>query len=350
MAQEYCDPFTPIYTDLEEIRKAGERSANLTRQLLAFARKQTIAPKILDLNEAVKNILTMVQRLIGEDIDLFWRPGAGLWPVKMDPSQLDQILANLCINARDAIAGIGKLTIETENITFDAAYCATHQDYILGDYVQLALSDSGCGMDKHTLDHLFEPFFTTKEMGKGPGLGLATVYGIVKQNNGFINVYSEPGHGTTFKIYLSRHRAEVESALVSDATQPEEGGSETILLVEDEAAILAMTTAMLQRLGYNVLPANSPGEAIRLAESFSGKISLLLTDVVMPEMNGRDLARQMLLLYPYLKTLFMSGYTANVIAHHGVLDKGVEFIEKPFSKNDLAVRIRALMERDSPVI
>lgn len=350
MAQEYCDPFTPIYTDLEEIRKAGERSANLTRQLLAFARKQTIAPKILDLNEAVKNILTMVQRLIGEDIDLVWRPGAGLWPVKMDPSQLDQILANLCINARDAIAGIGKLTIETENITFDAAYCATHQDYILGDYVQLALSDNGCGMDKQTLDHLFEPFFTTKEMGKGTGLGLATVYGIVKQNNGFINVYSEPGHGTTFKIYLSRHRAEVESALACDATQPEEGGSETILLVEDEAAILAMTTAMLQRLGYNVLPANSPGEAIRLAESFSGKISLLLTDVVMPEMNGRDLARQMLLLYPYLKTLFMSGYTANVIAHHGVLDKGVEFIEKPFSKNDLAVRIRALMELDSLVI
>jgi PAS domain S-box-containing protein len=350
MAQEYCDSSSPIYDDLQEIRKAGERSVNLTRQLLAFARKQTIAPKVLNLNEAVTNILTMVQRLIGEDIDLVWRPGAGLWLVKMDPSQLDQILANLCINARDAIAGVGKLTIETENTTFDAAYCATHRDYIPGDYVLLALSDNGCGMDKETLDHLFEPFFTTKEMGKGTGLGLATVYGIVKQNNGFINVYSEPGHGTTFKIYLSRHRAEAESVLEGGATLSEEGGSETILLVEDEAAILAMTTAMLVRLGYNVLPANTPGEAIRLAESFNEKISLLLTDVVMPEMNGRDLARQMISLYPELKTLFMSGYTANVIAHHGVLDEGVEFIEKPFSKNDLAARIRALMERVSPAI
>ncbi len=345
MAQEYCDPSTPIYADLQEIRKAGERSVNLTRQLLAFARKQTIAPKVLDLNEAVKNILTMVQRLIGEDIDLVWRPAAGLWPVKMDPSQLDQILANLCINARDAIAGVGKLTIETEKITFDAAYCATHQDYIAGDYVLLALSDNGCGMERHTLAHIFEPFFTTKEMGKGTGLGLATVYGIVKQNNGFINVYSEPGHGTTFRIYLSRHRAEVETVAENDARLSKERGSETILLVEDEAAILAMTTAMLVGLGYNVLPAESPSGAIRLAESFNGKISLLLTDVVMPEMNGRDLARQMTALYPELKTLFMSGYTANVIAHHGVLDEGVEFIEKPFSKNDLAIRIRALMER-----
>jgi len=171
MAQEYCDPSTPIYDDLQEIHKAGERSVNLTRQLLAFARRQTIAPKVLDLNEAVTNILTMVQRLIGEDIDLVWRPGAGLWSVKMDPSQLDQILANLCINARDAIAGVGKLTIETENTTFDVAYCAAHRDYIPGDYVLLALSDNGCGMDRHTLDHIFEPFFTTKEMGKGTGLG-----------------------------------------------------------------------------------------------------------------------------------------------------------------------------------
>jgi len=340
MAQESVDPSLPLYADLEHIYKAAVRSANLTRQLLAFARKQTIAPKVLDFNEVVSSMLNMVQRLIGEDIDLVWLPKANLWEVKMDPSQLDQILANLCVNARDAIAGVGKITIETANTTFDARYCAAHQGYIPGDYVQLALSDNGCGMGMETLSHIFEPFFTTKETGKGTGLGLATVYGIVKQNNGFINVYSEPAQGTTFRIYLPRHRATNAFVAENGAAQPVKRGDETILLVEDEAAILEMTTTMLERLGYHVLPASTPGEALTLAESFDGVISLLLTDVVMPGMNGRDLARQIVALHPNITPLFMSGYTANVIAHHGVLDTGVQFLEKPFSKKDLASKIR----------
>ena len=347
MAQDQIDPAHQVYTDLVEIRKAAERSVNLTRQLLAFARKQTIAPKILDFNDAVSGMLNMVRRLIGEDIDLVWLPHFDLWPVKMDPSQLDQILANLCVNARDAIAGVGKVTIETENISFDETYCTRHPGFRPGEYVLLAVSDNGCGMDKDTLLHLYEPFFTTKEMGKGTGLGLATVYGVVKQNNGFINVYSEPGQGTTFKIYLPRHRAIAEPAVESFSKQPTARGQETILLVEDEPAILAMTRIMLERLGYTVLPANTPSEAIRLAETYAGRISLLLTDVVMPEMNGRDLTRHLMSLFPNLKPLFMSGYTANVIAHHGVLDQGVQFIEKPFSKKALADKIRAVLQQNS---
>jgi PAS domain S-box-containing protein len=348
IAQESVDPSLPLYTDLEHIHKAAVRSANLTRQLLAFARKQTIAPKILDFNEVVSSMLNMVQRLIGEDIDLVWLPKANLWEVKMDPSQLDQILANLCVNARDAIAGVGKITIETENSTFDARYCAAHQGYIPGDYVQLALSDNGCGIDVETLNHIFEPFFTTKETGKGTGLGLATVYGIVKQNNGFINVYSEPAQGTTFRIYLPRHRATTAFVADNGTAQPVKRGDETILLVEDEAAILEMTTTMLERLGYHILPASTPGEALALAESFNGTISLLLTDVVMPGMNGRDLARQIVALHPNITPLFMSGYTANVIAHHGVLDTGVQFLEKPFSKKDLASKIRDALNQHPP--
>jgi two-component system, cell cycle sensor histidine kinase and response regulator CckA len=347
MAMESVDPSLPLRADLEHINEAAVRSVNLTRQLLAFARKQTIAPKVLDFNEVVSSMLYMVQRLIGEDIDLVWLPKANLWQVKMDPSQLDQILANLCVNARDAIAGVGKITIETDNTTFDAQYCATHQGYIPGDYVQLALSDNGCGMALETINHIFEPFFTTKETGKGTGLGLATVFGIVKQNNGFINVYSEPGRGTTFKIYLPRYSAANASAAKNAARQSDKRGDETILLVEDEAAILAMTTAMLERLGYTVLPANTPAEALALAASYNGRISLLLTDVVMPGMNGRDLALQIKTLQPTVDTLFMSGYTANVIAHHGVLDTGVQFLEKPFSRNDLATKIREVLSRNA---
>ncbi len=210
LALEQMDPAQPLFTSMQEIRKAALRSADLTRQLLAFARKQTVAPKVLDLNETVEGMLKMLRRLIGEDIDLVWLPDSDLWPVKMDPSQIDQILANLCVNARDAIEGVGKITIETHKVTFDEAYCADHSGFIPGDFVMLAVSDDGQGMDKETLDKIFEPFFTTKGIGKGTGLGLATVYGIVKQNNGFINVYSEPGQGTTFKIYLPRHAAETE--------------------------------------------------------------------------------------------------------------------------------------------
>jgi len=340
MAQENVNPSLPLYADLEDIRKAAVRSANLTRQLLAFARKQTIAPQVLNFNTAVSSMLNMVQRLIGEDIDLVWLPRANLWPVRIDPSQLDQVLANLCVNARDAIAGVGKITIETENITFDQVYCANHHGYIPGEYVQLAISDDGCGMDRDALNHIFEPFYTTKETGKGTGLGLATVYGIVKQNNGFINVYTEPGQGTTFRIYLPRHSTQPDSAAEGAPAPLAKRGHETILLVEDEPAILAMTTTMLERLGYTTLPASTPDQALVLAESHDGAISLLLTDVVMPGMNGRDLARQILALHPEIRVLFMSGYTANVIAHHGVLDRGVQFIEKPFAKKDLAAKVR----------
>jgi PAS domain S-box-containing protein len=343
LALEEVGSFHPVYGDLKEIQKAGRRSAELTNRLLAFARKQTVAPKVLDLNHTVAGMLKMLQRLIGEDIDLAWLPHTSLWSVKADPSQIDQIMANLCVNARDAIANTGKITIETGNQVFDEDYCASHAGHVPGDFVRLAVSDDGCGMDKETQVHLFEPFFTTKPVGQGTGLGLATVYGIVKQNNGFLNVYSEPGHGTTFRIYLPRH---VDAALAVEEGQekPATRGSETILVVEDEPAILSLTKTMLQRLGYQVLAANTPGEAIRVAAQFSGQIHLLMTDVVMPEMNGRDLASKLSSTFPALKKLYMSGYTANVIAHHGVLDEGVLFIQKPFSKNDLARWIRTALD------
>ena len=344
LALEVVDSANPVFTDLREIQKAGRRSAELTNQLLAFARKQTVAPKVLDLNQTLAGMLKMLQRLIGEDIDLAWLPDTSLWSVKADPSQIDQILANLCVNARDAIADTGKVTIETGNKVFDEDYCASHAGYVPGDYVRLAVSDDGCGMDKETQAHLFEPFFTTKPVGQGTGLGLATVYGIVKQNNGILNEYSEPGHGTTFRIYLPRHADEavaVEAGQEKSATR----GSETILVVEDEPAILALTKTMLERLGYQVLVASSPGQAIQVAAEYTGQIHLLMTDVVMPEMNGRDLASQLSSTFPALKKLYMSGYTANVIAHHGVLDEGVIFIQKPFSKSDLARRIRAALDR-----
>jgi PAS domain S-box-containing protein len=344
MIMDQMDSSHLYFSNLQEIQSAAMRSADLTRQLLAFARKQTISPNVLDLNKMVDGMLNMLLRLIGEDIDLVWLPGKKLWPVNIDPSQIDQIIANLCVNARDAIAGVGKLTIETGICTFDESYCAVHMGFIPGEYVFLAVSDNGSGMDAKTQAKIFEPFFTTKPMDKGTGLGLSTVYGIVKQNNGFINVYSEPGQGTTFKIYLSRHTSNADHVRKKDSTEPSIHGNETILLVEDEPAILNLTTMMLQRLGYTVLAASTPGEAIRLAREHMGKIDLLMTDVVMPEMNGRDLAKNLLSLNPSLKRLFMSGYTANVIAHHGVLDEGVHFIQKPFSKKDLADSVKKALE------
>ena len=333
-----------LYADLKEIQSAAQRSADLTRQLLTFARKDIISPRQLDLNNTLESMLVMLRRLIGEDIDLIWKPASNTWPVKMDPSQIDQILANLCVNARDAIAGEGKLTIETGLQTFDAEYCKKHQGFIPGDFVVLAVSDNGCGMDKDTMKNLFEPFYTTKEVGKGTGLGLATVYGIVKQNDGFINVYSEPGQGTTFRIYLPRYLAETESHEKKTSDKINIDGTETILLVEDEPSILKMTRMMLERTGYKVLSAGTPGEAIALAREHAGEIHLLMTDVVMPEMNGRDLARNLLSLYPNLKRLFMSGYTANVIAHHGILDEGVNFIQKPFSREQIGIKIREVLD------
>ena len=337
------DATQPLIEDLQEILTAANRSAVLTRQLLAFARKQTVTPKILDLNETVEGMLKMLRLLIGEEIELAWLPTSTIWPVMMDPSQIDQLLANLCVNARDAIESVGKISIETRNATIDEIYGVDHPEAVVGDYVLLAVSDNGCGMDRQTLTMIFEPFFTTKEMGKGTGLGLATVYGIVKQNNGFINVYSEPGHGSTFKLYLPRHITTNEEVPTEIPAAQAPGGDETILLVEDDPAILGIARLLLERLGYRVLTAATPGEAIVLAQKHRDELQLLLTDVIMPEMNGSELARQLEALSPHLKILFMSGYTGDVIVQHGVLKEGVHFIPKPFSLQTLAVKIREVL-------
>jgi PAS domain S-box-containing protein len=338
------DPASPVHAHLTEISKAAERSADLTRQLLAFARKQTIAPRLLDLNEVVSGMLKMLQRLIGEDINLTWKPSSSPWPVKVDPSQIDQLLANLCINARDAISDVGTITIETENSVIDKSYSAHLADVAPGEYVRLSVSDDGFGMDRETLTHIFEPFFTTKEIGKGTGLGLATVYGIVKQNNGFINVYSEQGLGTTFTIYLPRQTGKPGQVPAEEVPEPLLCGQETILLVEDDPAILDMVRSILTIQGYRVLPANTTGEAIRLAGEHAGEIQLLMTDVIMPGMNGKDLANKLQLRHPQIKCLFMSGYTSNVIAHHGVLDEEVHFIQKPFTLTRLAAKLREVLD------
>ncbi len=340
LALDKADISEPLHADLKEVYNAAKRSVEITRQLLAFARKQTISPRLLDLNETVEGMLKMLRRLIGEDIDLAWLPGSGTSLVMVDPSQIDQILANLCVNARDAISGVGKVTIETDNVTFDAAYCDDHPGSVPGDFVLLAVSDDGCGMDKETLDHVFEPFFTTKGLGQGTGLGLATVYGIVKQNNGLINVYSEVEKGTTCRIYLPRHAGEASLSEMRGGAEIPKGRGETVLIVEDDASILKLAKSMIEMLGYAVLDATTPARAVDLAQKHAGKIHLLLTDVVMPEMNGRDLAGQLQILYPDLKVLYMSGYTANVIAHRGVLESGVSFIQKPFSVRDLADKVR----------
>jgi len=341
---EQMDSTQQFHAELEEIQKAARRSADLIRQLLTFARKQTVAPKVLDLNQTIAGMLNMLRRLIGENIDLSWMPGFGLWSINMDPSQIDQILANLCVNARDAIAGVGKLTVETKNATFDKEYCSTHAGSLPGEYVRIAVSDTGSGMDKATLAHIFEPFFTTKGFGEGTGLGLATVYGAVKQNNGFINVYSEPGQGTTFTIYIPRHVETTTDMQTTASTEPVVSGDEIVLLVEDEPTLLQMSRTMLGRLGYTVLAAGTPSEAIRLAGEYSGQIHLLATDVIMPEMNGRELSLRLLESRPEMKCLYMSGYTANIIANQGVLKEGVSFIQKPFSKNELASKVREAME------
>jgi PAS domain S-box-containing protein len=336
----------PLLTDLKEILSAAERSAALVKQLLAFARKQTAAPKVLDLNETVADILKMLQSMIGEDIDLTWRPADDLWPVKMDPTQIDQILANLCINARDAIAGIGGITIETGRVTLDPAYCKGDPDLVPGEYDWLTVSDTGTGMAPEIVSKIFEPFFTTKDTGRGTGLGLATVYGIVRQNNGFIHVDSEPGQGTTFKVYLPRHATETLKKQPQTPAAPVKKGHETILLVEDEPTILNMTKMMLERFGYQVLPAPTPGEAIRLVNAHDGEIQLLIADVIMPEMNGRDLAKAVVSRCPKIGCLFMSGYSEDIIAHSGVLDEGIHFIQKPFTMQDLTARVRQVLEDD----
>lgn len=340
------DPAHPVHAGLQEIRRTAERSAELTRQLLVFARKQTISPKVLDLNSVITAMLKMLERLIGEDIQLNWQPGPHLWQVNIDPSQIDQILANLCVNARDSISDIGRITIDTGNRVIDESYSVGNIESKPGEYVTLTVCDDGCGMDKETEAHIFEPFFTTKGSGKGTGLGLATVFGAVKQNNGFINVYSEKGIGTKFTIYLPRHQGNAVQVQEKCPVETAPRGNDTILLVEDEAAILTMVLTMLTEQGYTVLTSQSPVEAIRIAGEHANEIHLLITDVVMPEMNGRDLANNLLANYPQLKCLFMSGYTSDIITHRGVLEEGVNFIQKPFTLPGLASKVREVLDRE----
>ncbi len=341
LALESLDASDPLHDNLREIMNAGLRSADLVRQLLAFARKQTICPIQMDLNETVSSMLKMLKRLIGEDIELIWEPAADLWPVKMDPSQLDQILANLMVNARDAVSGIGRIVIKTDKIVFEKTDRTRPPGLTPGEFVMLSVSDNGCGMEKKTLNRLFEPFFTTKPQGQGTGLGLATVYGIVKQNNGYIYADSEPGNGTTFRLYLPRREdGEIRADQEASGYSKMAAGTETVLVVEDNAELLELTEKLLKRLGYNVLAAGNPNEAIRLATDYTGEIQLLLTDVIMPEMNGRDLREVLAPLRPEMKVLFMSGYTANAIAHHGVLGDGICFLQKPFTRDELAGKLR----------
>ncbi|MBU1413787.1 response regulator, partial [Myxococcota bacterium] len=322
----------------------ARRSAALTAQLLAFARKQPVVPRRLDLNARVEGMLKMLGRLIGEDIELVWLPGAGIGTILMDPSQLDQVLANLCVNSRDAIEGSGRITIETADVDLAETDCATMSDTAVpGPYVMLKVSDTGQGMDEETRSRLFEPFFTTKALGKGTGLGLATIHGIVSQNNGSICVRSEVGEGTTFRIFLPR-QIEPTAAVVPEAAHADAFGTETLLLVEDEPEILHVARRILERHGYRVLIASTPAEAIRQATGHAAEIRLLVSDVIMPEMNGRDLAGRLGALIPGLKCLFMSGYTADYIAHHGVLDEGVHFIQKPFTKKAFTEMVRQVLD------
>jgi PAS domain S-box-containing protein len=350
----YCDllgikflPGDPRRANVEEIRKAGERASSLTRQLLAFSRKQVLDPKVLDLNGVVSGMDGMLRRMIGEDVDLRTLKGEGLWRVKADPSQLEMVLMNLVANGRDAMPDGGKLTVETMNVEIDEAYVRRRPYAILGRYVLLAVSDSGCGMDPETVSHIFEPFFTTKEKGKGTGLGLSTVYGTVKQSKGHIQVYSERGHGTTFKVYIPAAEGEVTSKSREDSSSRARG-SETLMIVEDERQVRELAREILAGHGYKVLEASSGTEAIGLCEKHPDPIQMVVTDVVMPGLSGRETYEQLARLRPGLKVLYMSGYTQGAIVHRGVLEPGTAFVQKPFSVPIFLERVRAVL--DSPQI
>jgi two-component system cell cycle sensor histidine kinase/response regulator CckA len=333
----------PFSTKIREIRKAAKHSADLTRQLLAFARRQPVTPRVLDINSVIDQAQNMLRRMIGEDISLVFIPSRDLWTVSMDPSQVEELLTNLSANSRDSVQGVGSVRIETSNVVLDKAYCDEHVGAVPGEYVLMSFSDSGRGMDRETMERAFEPFFTTKGVGEGTGLGLATVYGIVTQNSGMINVYSEPGQGTTFKIYLPRAGGKPADA-ERTAAAPVRGGEETILIVEDEEQILRMCRTMLESKGYTVITSSRPTDAIARVKEHSGKIHLLVTDVVMSEMNGKDLKERIEALKPGILTIFMSGYTADIIANRGILADGVRFLQKPFSPTDLARKVRETLE------
>jgi CheY-like chemotaxis protein len=337
-------PDDPLREMTDKILHSGRHAADLVRQLLIFSRKQIIEPRVLGLNTVVAEMNKMLQRIIGEDIELNPLLAPDLWMIKADPTQMEQVILNLAVNARDAMPEGGRLTIETANVIINEAYATAHLSPQPGEYVLLAISDNGVGMSQEVKAHLFEPFFTTKDRGKGTGLGLATVFGIVKQNGGDIWVYSEEGLGTAFKIYLPRAEKATLPLASREIGAEMPTGSETILLVEDDMAVREVARRILQRQGYSVLEAQNGQEALRLMAHHPGPIDLLLTDVVMPGMSGKALAEQGLALIPHLKTLFMSGYTDETIAHHGVIDPGVAFLQKPFSPVSLARKVRAALD------
>ncbi|MGE5175393.1 MAG: CHASE3 domain-containing protein [Hyphomicrobiales bacterium] len=330
--------------ELAEIRRAADRATALTRQLLAFSRQQVIQPRVLRLDAVVANLESMLGRLIGEDVRLETTYGAATGRVKADPLQLEQVLLNLAVNARDAMPEGGALTIETSETTLDERYAATHPEVEPGRYVVLAVSDTGIGMDAETRRRIFEPFFTTKEVGKGTGLGLSTVYGIVKQSGGHMTVYSEPGQGATFRVYLPRVEDAAEPLETAGAASPSDAGWETVLVVEDERSLLKLVTEILRDAGYTVLPAGGATEALQHTADHPGKIHLLLTDVIMPGRSGPALAAELTRLLPGIRVLYMSGYTSNAIVHHGVLDPGVNYLEKPFTPGALTRRVRETLD------
>ena len=334
----------PLRRNAEQIQDASQRAASLTRQLLAFSRKQMLAPQVLNIGSVVSDMEKILRRLIGEDIELVIVNRDGAWPTKADRSQVEQVLLNLAVNSRDAMPSGGKLTIETLNVEIDGSYARKYPVVEPGDYVMLAVSDTGCGMDAETQAHIFEPFFTTKEKGKGTGLGLATVYGIVKQSGGYIWVYSELGKGTTFKVYLPRVRETEGPALSKPEHRAPHQGTETILLVEDERGVRELAREYLEQAGYTVLEAENAQQAIQIAEGHKGSIDLLFTDVVMAGMSGRHLAAEMQKMRPAIKVLYMSGYTDEAIVHHGILGRDVSLLQKPFTLNSLALKVRETLE------
>jgi two-component system cell cycle sensor histidine kinase/response regulator CckA len=335
----------PLRRNIEEIKKAGDRAASLTRQLLAFSRKQVLQPKVLDLNAVISELEKMLRRLIGEDVELRTALESGLGSIKADPGQIEQVIMNLAVNARDAMPAGGKLLIETENVSLSEEYAGQHIAVTPGSYVMLAVSDTGTGMDEKTKARIFEPFFTTKELGKGTGLGLSTVYGIVKQSGGSLWVYSEVGRGTTFKVYLPRVDENAQEYRQATDTGEVLQGTETILLAEDEEIVRTLAREILESYGYQVLEAANGGAALLICERHTGAIDLLITDVIMPEMSGRELSERLSQLRPAMKVLYMSGYTDDAIIHQGVLDTGANFIQKPFSPDALAQKVREVLDK-----